>query len=143
MTTPTPSAAPPLSRQVARLLLLLTIVYGIVRNVYYAAFLLPIAASVSRAAAAGNALYLVYVASIGGDFMSGRFFAVPLLCAVLILTRLAAPPRETWLVGAIAVVVLGAASARMPILSDSRFLDTGVSRARFDEQVSVKIKPTD
>lgn len=29
------------------------------------------------------ALYLVYTVYIGGDFMSGRFFSVPLFCAVL------------------------------------------------------------
>jgi hypothetical protein len=114
--------------------------------VYYAAFLLPIAGSVrvfwltvTRSASTLRVWLAAGTATSCRDVSS----AVPQLCAVLILTRLAAAPRETWLVGAIAVVVLGAASARMPILSDSRFLDTGVSRARFDKQGSVKIKPTD
>ncbi|MES2388668.1 MAG: hypothetical protein V4543_11760 [Bacteroidota bacterium] len=37
--------------------------------------------------AAGLALYLVYVCSVGGDFMSGRFFSVPaMLCLPLLFT---------------------------------------------------------
>jgi arabinofuranosyltransferase len=38
------------------------------------------------AIAAGMLLYLLYVVSIGGDFMSGRFLSVPLLCAVIIIS---------------------------------------------------------
>ncbi|UQY36099.1 glycosyltransferase family 39 protein [Pseudomonas fulva] len=37
----------------------------------------------NRLSAAGIALYLFYVLSIGGDFMSGRFFTVPLVMAAL------------------------------------------------------------
>jgi arabinofuranosyltransferase len=36
--------------------------------------------------ALGGLLYLFYVVRIGGDFMSGRFLAAPLLCAVVVLT---------------------------------------------------------
>lgn len=36
----------------------------------------------ARAVATGIVLYLVYVVIIGGDFMSGRFFAVPVFLAV-------------------------------------------------------------
>ena len=37
----------------------------------------------ARLAAAGIVLYLVYIVIIGGDFMSGRFFAVPVFLAVV------------------------------------------------------------
>ena len=37
--------------------------------------------------AAGIALYLVYVVRVGGDFMSGRFFAAPLFCAAISASR--------------------------------------------------------
>ncbi|GAP22605.1 glycosyltransferase family 39 protein [Leptolinea tardivitalis] len=37
---------------------------------------------------AGILLYLLYILRIGGDFMSGRFFAAPFLMAVIILIRL-------------------------------------------------------
>ncbi len=40
-----------------------------------------------RALAAGAALYLAYILRIGGDFMSGRFFTVPLIVALAILAR--------------------------------------------------------
>jgi len=44
-----------------------------------------------RGLAAGVVLYLLYVLRIGGDFMSGRFFAAPaLLCTGLLLSAL--PP---------------------------------------------------
>jgi arabinofuranosyltransferase len=79
----------------------------------------------ARALAAGIALYLVYVASIGGDFMSGRFFAVPFFAAVLMLTRFITAARTTWIATVAMSVVLGAVSARMPLLSDSRFEDRG------------------
>ncbi|NPV84564.1 MAG: hypothetical protein HPY45_00965 [Anaerolineae bacterium] len=37
--------------------------------------------------ALGILLYILYVVKIGGDFMSGRFFAAPLLCAVVVLAQ--------------------------------------------------------
>ncbi|MCC6147001.1 MAG: hypothetical protein IT308_05485 [Anaerolineaceae bacterium] len=37
--------------------------------------------------AAGCLLYLAYVVQVGGDFMSGRFLTIPLLCATLALAR--------------------------------------------------------
>lgn len=36
---------------------------------------------------AGMVLYLFYTIKIGGDFMSGRFFTAPFVCAVVVLTR--------------------------------------------------------
>ncbi len=36
----------------------------------------------------GILLYLAYILKIGGDFMSGRFFAAPLLVAVILLTHM-------------------------------------------------------
>jgi len=54
------------------------------------ALALPLAPFVRRWGwgwALGVALYLVYVASIGGDFMAGRFFSVPMLAGALMLAR--------------------------------------------------------
>ncbi len=39
------------------------------------------------AIAAGLILYLLYILRIGGDYMSGRFFTVPLLAATVLLVR--------------------------------------------------------
>jgi len=78
-----------------------------------------------RALAAGIALYLVYVVSIAGDFMAGRFFAAPFFAAVLVLTHIVGADRRTWITTVSACVVLGAVSARMPLMSDSRDLEHG------------------
>ncbi len=41
-----------------------------------------------RLLALGSVIYLAYVLSIGGDFMSGRFLTAPLLVSALLLVRL-------------------------------------------------------
>ena len=38
--------------------------------------------------ALGIGLYLLYIGRIGGDFMRGRFFTAPLLCAMIVITQL-------------------------------------------------------
>ncbi|MCX6549457.1 MAG: hypothetical protein NTY02_00360 [Acidobacteria bacterium] len=88
----------------------------------------------ARAMAVGIVCYLLYVASIGGDFMSGRFLAVPVFAAMLILTRMLSAAREAWVVSIIAVVALSAASARMPLFTDSRFGDTGVKHSGVSDE---------
>jgi arabinofuranosyltransferase len=45
--------------------------------------------------ALGVALYLVYVASIGGDFMAGRFFTAPMLAGAIALARARLPLSRT------------------------------------------------
>jgi arabinofuranosyltransferase len=56
---------------------------------------------------AGIFAYLVYVVSIGGDFMSGRFFAVPLFVAACTLSRLPASGAAAFVPGLAAIVYLG------------------------------------
>ncbi|HPO15471.1 MAG TPA: hypothetical protein PLI09_18660 [Candidatus Hydrogenedentes bacterium] len=59
------------------------------------------------ALALGVLLYLAYIVKIGGDFMSGRFFAAPLFCAVLLLSRLQAPGLGwRWAPGFVLVISL-------------------------------------
>lgn len=41
-----------------------------------------------KAASASALLYVLYTISVGGDFMSGRFFAMPFMVSVLMLSRL-------------------------------------------------------
>ena len=40
-----------------------------------------------KALACGSLLYLAFVVSTGGDFMSGRFLTAPLLVAAIIVSR--------------------------------------------------------
>jgi arabinofuranosyltransferase len=70
----------------------------------------------------GIAAYVVYVVGIGGDFMSGRFFAAPLLLSILHLVR--RPMIRTqpmWLAGLALVWLIGLMAPRPAILSDARY----------------------
>jgi arabinofuranosyltransferase len=66
---------------------------------------------------AGMALYLLYVLRIGGGFMSGRFFAAPLLVAVAILIR---TDLNSLQIGRFAffalIVAVGLSSPHSPVL---------------------------
>ena len=59
--------------------------------------------------AAGIALYLLYIIRIGGDFMSGRFLAAPLLAAVALLIVVGGQRlrRPVLMVSAAAILGLG------------------------------------
>ncbi len=43
--------------------------------------------------AIGLLFYLFYIASVGGDFMSGRFFSVPFIVAVMLVSQLQLPEK--------------------------------------------------
>ena len=59
-----------------------------------------------RAFGVGLVLYMLYIVRIGGDFMAGRFFTVPLFLAVCLLARRPTPrPR---VVGVAALVLVAA-----------------------------------
>src|SRR5437762_65255 len=75
------------------------------------------------ALAAGILVYLVYVVSIGGDFMTGRFIAVPVFAAVLLITRFLTAPKAVWgtIVGVLAIVATTA--AHFTLWSNSRYGD--------------------
>lgn len=76
----------------------------------------------SLAVATGLALYLGYVVFIGGDFMNGRYFTVPFLCAILLLCRSdTLLETRTFAVLLGAVFVVGFASPYPPVLSDEHF----------------------
>jgi arabinofuranosyltransferase len=69
----------------------------------------------------GILLYLVYITGIGGDFMSGRYFAAPLLMAACILAVY--PFRDLKAFGLLLLVVLlvGLNSPRPPIAITETF----------------------
>jgi arabinofuranosyltransferase len=75
----------------------------------------------SVAAAVGVVLYVFFVMRVGGDFMAGRFFALPMFAAVLIVGRLLRNTRAFWVATGVVVAVVGASSAGPPLKSDSRF----------------------
>jgi arabinofuranosyltransferase len=73
-----------------------------------------------RRAAGSAALYVAYTVSVGGDFMSGRFFALPLLMAVMTLVpQLGAATASAWAAAALLVYNLLAPLA--PIKTTSSY----------------------
>ncbi len=69
----------------------------------------------NRLLALGVALYLFYIVQIGGDFMSGRFFAVPLFVVALLLARQPAATGLRAVPLLLLVVVVGLAAERTPL----------------------------
>jgi arabinofuranosyltransferase len=59
------------------------------------------------AIALGITLYLCYILSIGGDFMSGRYFSLPLLVAVLLLSTFEIKSARLYGVSLTAILVIG------------------------------------
>jgi len=93
--------------------------------------------------AAGLALHLLYVVSIGGDFMSGRFLTAPLFGAVAILISSNLHlHKTTWLALFALVIVLGLSAPYSPVLTapaHSADLDPGdwmSSRGISDERAN-------
>ena len=85
------------------------------------------AAALSRRApemaALGSALlYVLYTISVGGDFMSGRFFAMPLLVAALSLTPMMAR-RDTVLAAGVALLVYNVIAPLAPIKTRANYPD--------------------
>jgi arabinofuranosyltransferase len=71
--------------------------------------------------AIGVVLYIVYIVNIGGDFMSGRFLSLPLLCSVIILSRIEIKSFKSILVFATLIIGLGFLSPRPNLLSTSSY----------------------
>ncbi len=70
----------------------------------------------------GILLYLVYIASIGGGFMSGRFFTVPLYASVLIFIRFPIQiQKPKWAIILSAIWIFGLFSPDPPLLSGSLY----------------------
>lgn len=71
-------------------------------------------------AAIGIILYLIYIISVGGDFMSGRFLSVPFLIAVIIISLLEFK-RSLYVTGLIFIVFLGLLAPYPTIFSSSTY----------------------
>ena len=79
--------------------------------------------SAPRALAIGVILYIGYIVSIGGDFMSGRFLALPVFASVLLMARLPVRSKALWAPIAGVLLVTGCMGTHLPLWSNSRFGD--------------------
>lgn len=72
----------------------------------------------------GIALYLIYILNIGGDFMGGRFFSAPLLCSVIVISKINFTWfrfRRTQIAIIITVIILGLLAPKPTILSTANY----------------------
>ena len=76
-----------------------------------------------RALAAGVILYLGYIISIGGDFMAGRFLALPVFASVLLMTRFVGSSKPLWGTTAGVLLIVGCTATHVPLWSNSRNVD--------------------
>jgi arabinofuranosyltransferase len=85
----------------------------------------------------GLLLHLAYTAGVGGDFMSGRFFTVPFVCALALLARgpLARPGRKGGAALA-ALLALGLAWPRCPVWSGRGYGAGGAAEWDLDHGIT-------
>jgi len=83
--------------------------------------------------ALGIVLSIVYTIAVAGDFMSGRFFAAPFVCAVIMLVRGAEWSRQPVLAMAVMLVALVAAIGS----HESSLVTTGRFRHDFTDRDGV------
>jgi arabinofuranosyltransferase len=85
-----------------------------------------------RLMAAGVALFLLYLFYIGGDFMSGRFFAAPLLVCTLLLCLTLETRSARWFTTVAAVALM--ATSPSPTLLPPGERDLGMEHDIADER---------
>lgn len=84
--------------------------------------------------AAGIVATLAYVVWIGGDFMSGRFLAAPVLVAVWMLVRMQRLTQAEWWPVLAVLAVAAIASPQLPVRSDRTFDISGTHSGIVDER---------
>ena len=71
----------------------------------------------SIAAYTGILFYLVYILYIGGDFMSGRFFAAPFFLSAIFFSRLRSFSKQVFLTAVASILLLMVYSGHSPLMS--------------------------
>jgi hypothetical protein len=72
-----------------------------------------------RRAALSAVLYVAYTVSVGGDFMSGRFFTAPFLIAALVLATPATALGAPWVIGSL--VLYNVLTPLAPVKTTARY----------------------
>lgn len=71
--------------------------------------------------AAGTILYIVYIINIGGDFMSGRFLAAPLLFSVIIISKFEIHSLKQTTTLVLLIILVGLLSPKPNIFSTAHY----------------------
>lgn len=69
----------------------------------------------------GIILYLLYIIIVGGDFMGGRFLSAPLICSVIIISKLNFKSFRISLVSIAIVLTIGFITAKPTVLSNQYY----------------------
>ncbi len=76
----------------------------------------------------GVLLYVYYTLKIGGDFMTGRFFAAPLLCAAALLARNLRLSRQHAVPAFVVVALLAYMGKRPPFKTDESYKEGVITK---------------
>ncbi len=82
----------------------------------------------------GIILYLLYTLRVGGDFMSGRFFAVPFLASLALLTLYKFSELKTYTAIFFVILLFGLTSPRSPLLSFANVEEAFGKIVKIDEK---------
>ena len=77
----------------------------------------------------GITLYLVYIVKIGGDFMSGRFLAVLVFCAVALISQLGLNSFRVLFPAFVLVIGIGLTSPNPTFRSDSGYMNRKIDKS--------------
>jgi arabinofuranosyltransferase len=80
-------------------------------------------------------LYIFYTVKIGGDFMSGRFFAAPFFCAVIIISRSYLLSRKGICLAFVCfVAIMGFSNPYNPVKTDENYSNREFDHGIADEK---------
>ncbi len=106
---------------------LIIIIFGVFAGLYRKGF--------ARAVAIGLVIYLLYILKIGGDFMQGRFFAVPVIVsAFLIINFLATIKDYRWIYILLIPIIYFGSSESSPLFVGKDYNNQGAYKGIADER---------
>lgn len=83
---------------------------------------------------AGVLLYVVYGLRVGGDYMTGRLLAAPFVVSLLTLSRIELTDRLEIGIATAAVMALGWAAPRPPVMTNDQYVSLGSAVQSVDDE---------
>lgn len=91
-------------------------------------------ATLDRSLALGIVVYILYILAIGGDFMSGRLFSVPVFAAAIILSRSPAVSTRQFVLFGLTLIMIGMAASPVTLFSGSEYDNRSISSAGITDE---------